>query len=115
MTKYGLLLFVGTIVLIASCKKDKTEIPTCVEEISYAQQVKLVLDLNCTTAGCHDASAAGGYNLITHTNVAANAELILSVINHESGFTPMPMGGSQLADSTIQHFSCWIEQGKQNN
>ena len=105
------------ILFIVSCKKDMTPLPNldCADTISYSQQVQPFIDLNCTTSGCHDASASGGYNFTTHSSVSANAVIILSAINHDSGTVPMPLGGAKLADSTIQQFDCWINQGKLDN
>ena len=114
--KNGLIVLFG-LLFIVSCKKDMTPLPNldCADTISYSQQVQPFIDLNCTTSGCHDASASGGYNLTTHSGVSNNAAIILSAINHDSGTTPMPMGGSKLPDSTIQQFDCWISQGKLDN
>ncbi|MDX2359814.1 MAG: hypothetical protein QNK23_03335 [Crocinitomicaceae bacterium] len=106
---------IGSLIVMSSCKKDMAPDPECVEEISYATHVKPMLDMNCTTTSCHDAATAGGYNLVSHSSVSANAEVILSVISHESEFTAMPLGGAKFADSLIQNFNCWIKQGKLNN
>lgn len=114
--KNGLIVLFG-LLLIVSCKKDTTPLPNldCADTISYSQQVQPFIGLNCTTSGCHDASASGGYNFTTHAGVSNNADIILKAINHDSGTTPMPMGGSKLPDTTIQQFDCWISQGKLDN
>jgi len=111
------LIFISTTVILiaSSCKKDIAPVATCVDEISYTQDVKPIIDLNCSTSGCHDASLSGGYSFVSYVSVSANASTILNVINHESGFTPMPYGNGKLADSTIQKINCWIQQGKLNN
>lgn len=117
----SVLLLCAGLIFSVSCKKDKvpgapeTPAPTCVDTISYLQQVKPFIDLNCATSGCHNATGAGGYNLLTHTSVSNNANIILSAIRHDGGFTAMPLGGGQLPDSTIQQFDCWINQGKLDN
>ena len=109
--------------LLVSCTKDKVVIDMnpintdCPDTISYATQVEPVLNQSCATSGCHGGGGStNGYDLTNHTNVAANANIILSVIRHESGVTAMPFGGApQLPDSVAQHIECWISQGKLNN
>ena len=105
-----------------SCTKDKVEIDVnsinanCPDTISCATQVEPVLNQSCATSGCHGGGGStNGYDLTNHANVSANANIILSVIRHESGVTPMPSGGAQLPDSVAQHIECWISQGKLNN
>lgn len=106
-----------------SCSKDKVDIDAlggnsnCLDTISYAAQIEPVMNQSCATSGCHGGGGStNGYDLTNHTNVAANANIILSVIRHESGVTAMPFGGApQLPDSVAQHIECWISQGKLNN
>jgi hypothetical protein len=104
--------------LIFSCRKDKVQEVTiqpeeCGETVSYTNEIQPFLDINCSTSGCHNAnSGSAGYVLETHTQISDNADVILSVIRHESGFSPMPQGSPKLNDSTIQKMECWISQGK---
>lgn len=107
-----LLFFVP---ILFSCKKDVTPVQLCVEEVSFAETIQPFIELNCSTSGCHDASASGGYEFLDFPSVSTNASIILNVIKHEGGFSPMPMNGPKTADSTILQFQCWIEQGKLNN
>lgn len=113
----GKILFAAltVILIVMACKKDQTVKPECFDSVSYANDVKPLMELNCSTAGCHDASAAGGYNLSTYSSVSANADRILNVLNHNAGYTPMPMGGNKLADSLIQKVECWVKQGALDN
>lgn len=107
------------LLLSTSCKKDKVDIsnmnPNCPDTISFVNQIEPIINQNCSTASCHDATQAGGYNLNGYPNISANADIILNVINHDAGFTAMPLGQPKLPDSSIQHFECWIEQGKLEN
>ena len=106
------------LVIAAGCRKDKVAVEPfnpaeCSETISYTEDIQPVLDINCSTSGCHNAnSGSAGYVLETHSQVADNADVILSVIRHESGFSPMPQGGNKLNDTIIQDFECWVSQGK---
>jgi hypothetical protein len=115
---YALVVIVVAAASTSSCTKDKTPLPAvdnCPDTILFSTQVEPIIELNCSVSGCHDSGAAGGYNLIGHGNISANASIILNVISHNSGFTPMPYFQAKLNDSIIAHFDCWIAQGKENN
>jgi len=105
-------------VSLASCSKDVTPEPipvNCADTISYSLQVQPLLDINCSTSGCHDAtSGGGGYILTTHAEVSSASSAIYDAMNHSAG-VPMPLGADKLADSLVKQFECWIEQGTQNN
>lgn len=100
---------------VFSCKKDKALEINCFDEISYAQEIQPLIEMNCTVSGCHDATEEGGYNFTTHQSVSEHADIILSAINHESGVAQMPLGEPKLADSLIVKFICWKNNGKQDN
>lgn len=111
----GLLL---TLLLITSCRRDKVLVESidpadCIETVSYTQDIQPMLDINCSTSGCHNSNTgAAGYVLETHAQVEEHAQIILSVIRHQSGFSAMPQGAPKLNDSIIKQFKCWIDQGK---
>jgi hypothetical protein len=118
----GLIGLVSLAVGIAflSCEKDKVDIsnvkPECEEDtVSYMNVIEPMILQNCSTSGCHDASQAGGYTFDDHSNISANADIILNVIDHNSGFTPMPLGQPKLPHNLIEDFDCWIYQGKLEN
>lgn len=111
-----------TVATISSCDKDKTQLPVpvtpeeCPDTISFAGFVVPMIESNCSTSGCHDAATASqGYNLVGHSNISANAQAILNVINHESGVVAMPYFQPKLSDSIIQQFDCWVLQGALDN
>jgi hypothetical protein len=71
---------------------------------------------NCSTSGCHNVAGPGKPALTNHSEISANASLINTVINKNPGDVDfMPLGGQKLADSLLQQFKCWIDQGLQNN
>lgn len=109
-----LLVVTGTM----SCSKDKVSVigpSDCIDTISYSLQVQPMLDINCSTSGCHaSGSNAGGYSLTTYSEVSAASSAVYNAMNH-SGGSPMPFGADKLPDSLIKQFECWIEQGTQNN
>jgi len=117
-----LLLFLSATLILSSCLKDKTTdqgnvVPSaCVDTIFFQDEIMgEIMDVSCNTAGCHDnGTAQSGYVIENYAQVSANADFFLNVMNHSAG-SPMPYGGDKLADSLIQKFECWIEQGKLNN
>ena len=120
MKNYLLKLLCLLIVVLCSCKKDKVSISNqtqntdCPNIISYSQQIQPLLNQSCVTSYCH-GGGANGYDLSNHASVSDNASIILSVIKHEPGVLAMPLSSAKLPDSVINHFQCWISQGKLNN
>lgn len=123
MMKY--FIIVGSVLVIAfsSCVKDKALEPVvvvpgaCEDTVSFSAVIMpQIIDVSCNTSGCHNPSGgAAGYVLSNYDQVSTNANIIFSVINHESGVTPMPYVQPKLADSLIQKFDCWMEQGLLDN
>jgi hypothetical protein len=104
--------------LTVGCAKDKTQLPVpevCPDTISFATQIEPIIVNNCSTSGCHDATAAGGFELLGHAGISNSAGEMLSAMRHDSGPVPMPYFQNKLNDSTLQQFDCWIAQGKLNN
>lgn len=112
-------VFIAGIIAIASCTKEKAPIKAtnfeCSDTISYVNHIQPMISLNCTVAGCHDATSSGGYNLTSYSAVSENAEIIRETIMHNPGVAAMPFAQPKLADSLIQQFACWVEQGTLNN
>ena len=115
--KKSIILFTGLIAALfftTSCDKDKTTLTNvnlnCPDTISFAAKIQPMLNDNCI--GCHSAGGTAP-NLTTHSSVSANASAILNSMKGVPQL--MPQGGPALADSLIQYFECWINQGKLNN
>lgn len=127
MKKIGLVF--GIVVLIYSCKKDKSEeLITEVGDtsgqsycdtvtVSFSNQVKPIFIQNCATSGCHDASIAGTYQFETYIQISntSHIEPALKAMKHNTNSSPMPKFQPKLNDSLIGQIECWISQGKQNN
>ncbi len=112
------LFFAGCIAVLAvACKADKIQPidPDCPDTISYSTTIEPLIITNCSTSGCH----AVGFTspaLTNHTEIATNADQILNRIQLDpTNGQLMPSGGPKLADSLIQQFKCWVNQGSQDN
>ena len=106
--------------VITACTKEKAapvgNSPSGVcADISFSNEIMpQIIDASCTQ--CHNSSSAsGGYDLSSYALVSQHADVALQTIKHQSGVSPMPFGGSQLNDSLITKFECWISNGKPNN
>ena len=106
---------------ITSCYYDVEELIYPVSEcdtgtMSYANDIIPILSANCYT--CHDTQTKfGNIILDSHSEVLkrVNSNILLGVIKHSVGFTPMPQGGPKLLDCHIEKIEAWISQGALNN
>ena len=90
---------------------------TCdVSNVTYAGSVLPVISANCYS--CHNAaSQLGNVNLEGYSNLKAYANngKLVGVIEHQTGFSPMPKTGGKLSDCEIAIIKQWISNGATNN
>jgi len=121
MNKLFFLSIFSVLIVIVACKKEEIEddeqVPTCqTENMSYSNDITPILVTYCT--GCHGAQAPeAGLNLEIYDNVKFIADngMLSGVINHSSGFTPMPFEMAKLDDCDIEKIDAWIADGAPNN
>ena len=108
--------------LLQSCYYDNAEDlypqpPACdTINVSYADDVWPIINANCT--GCHSGGApAGNIYLDNYDNIviAADNGSLLGTIRHESGYSPMPKGGTKLSDCNISIIEKWVDDGTPDN
>ncbi|MGB0861506.1 MAG: hypothetical protein ACPGXZ_01260 [Saprospiraceae bacterium] len=115
-----LVLIIGT-----SCDFDKTTDPdintepdcTNLSDVSFATDVLPILTANCATSGCHDAiTVKKGYNygLYADAKKTVDNNLMIGVINHESGFSAMPTT-YKMEDCDINKITAWVNEGALDN
>ncbi len=83
---------------------------------TFAGAVGPIMNTYCK--GCHNPnSLGGGYDLSTYNGVksAAASGRLMGSINHTSGYSAMPQGGSKLSDCQITQVQKWINAGSLNN
>lgn len=105
---------------VLSCTKDGKVDPfvpePCGDTVSYNQEiVPQIIDKSCNVSGCHDATASGGRELTSHFLVSQNTDPLYRAMAQEDGWEPMPFEGERIADSLLQKFYCWIQQGRLDN
>lgn len=113
--------FIFTLLHFSSCYYDAEdelylEIECDTSMTTYSGVVLPIIQQNCY--GCHSQAAnQGGINLEGYSNLKTlvDAELLLGVIKHQSGFSPMPKNAPKMLDCKILQIETWINQGAQNN
>jgi len=68
--------------------------------------------------GCHSGlDPAGSFTLNSYDDVTflVNSEYLMPVLNHETGYEPMPFNGNKLPQCEIDMVQQWIDEGAQNN
>lgn len=122
------LIYLGiiTLFIIAGCTYSKKEVdyPVTVScdtsNVKFNTYVLPLLNAKCNTSGCHNSSAtAGGWAMDTYLGVKDvldnSGGRFLKSIQHESSASPMPKGGSKLADCDINKLKAWINAGALEN
>ncbi|NUM51882.1 MAG: hypothetical protein HUU48_12290 [Flavobacteriales bacterium] len=107
------------IIGITSCKKesnitDYAEQATCTGTTpTYTADVATILNTNCATSKCHNASSAKAkINLSDYNNASAqfrNNKRNLASVHHEKGIKKMPEGRAKLSDEIINKLDCWVK------
>ncbi len=113
-----IIIFFALVLGFASCTYEQIPQKTdcTVTNATYSLQVKPLIDRYC--ASCHSGNLlSGGINLGTYetlSSVAKNGRL-LGTIQHQSGYSPMPQGGSKLSACDIDLIKKWVEAGAKND
>jgi hypothetical protein len=94
----------------SACGSDTFE-PTCNSAtISFASEVKPIIDSKCATnSGCHASGSSRG-TYTTYSQISSDKGRISSTIKNGS----MPQNGS-LTTNQKNTILCWIENGAPNN
>jgi hypothetical protein len=113
----GLFLFV----ILYSCVDHNLVTPvvdcTGVSTISYATQVKPIVEANCAIKGCHNGDMGSDYNWTIFSTLQARAlsgKLQDRITRPAGAEGHMPKTGS-ITDSERQAIYCWAAQGAPNN
>ena len=120
-TKTGIAaVLIATIIFFSnSCYYDKAEllypgsgqVDCNTIPAKFAANVQPLIATKCATAGCHNATAAGGIILQNYTGINSAKERVnIRAVGEKS----MPPSGPLLpAETNI--IKCWIEGGALNN
>ncbi len=118
--KTGIFLILISTVSLNSCKHevDLAGVP----EISFANDIQLILSGNCTMTGCHGTDASSEFPLVSYENVMdegdveagnANSSKLYEVLLRTDDERMPPTG--PLTDLQLKKIFIWIEQGAKDN
>ena len=88
------------------------------EAVSFQNDIKPILQANCTQSICHGASStSNNIKLDTHANLKSTTTgaKIIGAINHNDGFEPMPKAAGKLAACDIESIEVWFSEGALDN
>jgi hypothetical protein len=86
--------------------------------VTYTTTVKPIIIASCAYSGCHGgATPASGIGLEDYAGLKAivTSNRLLGVINHQSGFSPMPKNAAKLPQCSIDQITRWVTDGALNN
>ncbi len=126
----SIVFFIGSIItgclFLNSCYYDSEEYlfpelnSGCdTTNVTYSTTIQPMLQSYCYS--CHRNSVAsgsgGGIKLedFNDVKIAADNGSLLGSISHNNGYSPMPKGGTKLADCKITQTHVWIENGALND
>lgn len=84
--------------------------------MSYATHIAPILQANCN--GCHNTNnASAGVDVSNYNSlmIIVNNGKLNGVINHLSGYSPMPKNAQKMSDCNIAKIKKWINNGSLNN
>ncbi|MCX6241225.1 MAG: hypothetical protein NTX43_05405 [Bacteroidetes bacterium] len=120
---YGIFVMSSLLLLFSSCYNDNEydlypfpTTPCDSSNVTYSGTISLIMTANCNV--CHSAAVASGGIITDNYNdlsgLATNG-MLWGGVNWESGFGPMPKGGSKLSSCDLGKIKKWINLGAPNN
>src|SRR5699024_1155181 len=102
-----LTIILATLIFMIACEEDPL---ITGEEISYAADIRPLIDQSCTGSGCHGAGSVI-FELITYNQVKLKASEIRQAVWTNR---TMPPDGS-MSEANRQKFKDWVDAGAPNN
>ena len=86
--------------------------------VTYAAIISPIFDANCRQ--CHGSAVykklGGGNDLSDYKSIKDQpADLIVHCIQHDPGYSAMPLGAAKLAACDIERIKAWMAAGQPNN
>ncbi len=95
-----------------NCTESANAVINEVQEVSYADDIRPIIDANCQRSGCH-GSMSGIPDWSTYETVKSEASLIKTRTSEKS--MPPSTSGVSLNSTQIQLIADWVDQGAPNN
>lgn len=106
--KFSALYFTVFILSATGCSNYSCD----TSNVTYNETIKEIISSNCYP--CHEStSVSGGVILDNYDGVkkTVNNTKLVNVINHNSGYTPMPLEANKLPQCDIDKIHAWIRNG----
>lgn len=119
------MLTAASLAILTGCYNDNREDlypttgSTCnTTNVTYSGTVSTIMATSCALPSCHNTVAsASGYDLSNYAGVkrAVDNARLLGVINHQTGYSPMPRNQGKMAQCSIDQITSWVNAGAPNN
>jgi hypothetical protein len=85
--------------------------------MKYSADILPIIQSNCYACHSNANQSISGLSLQGYENLKPHADdgMLMGVITHASGYTPMPQGGAKLSDCNINKIRDWVLRGAPNN
>jgi len=121
--KYVFSIFSLSCSILISCQKeptskfDKFTPDPCSDSVFFNSEIMpQIINKSCSNSSCHNSTwEVDGLDFTSHDKIVPITHSMYKAMAHDSGYIPMPSAEVRIADSLIQKFYCWIQQGKLNN
>lgn len=105
----------GLLLALLGCTHDSVEAlrptePTPTAAVSFAEEVRPLMQAYCSLSGCHDGSSPLADPLLTYAQIRPQAQAIADEVASGS----MPIGRSLRADQ-IDLLLRWVAEGAREN
>ena len=97
----------------AGCSITINEVVESNTGISYATQIKPILEANCIKSGCHNGDNGADRNWSIFANVQTKAQGIKTRTANKS--MPQDIAPTGLPENEIKLIACWVDEGAKNN
>lgn len=116
--KILLSAFFILLIVFQSCvdhSLPEPEAGDCINTVSFAGQIKPIINTSCALTGCHNGDNGADINWTKLENFQAKKANVKDRITRPVGVPGhMPAVGS-ITDDQIQLIVCWVDQGGQDN
>jgi len=120
LSKILLLVAIAFTLVLGGCYYDNEDdlylgMSVCDStNVTYSASVAPVFSEFCNT--CHSGGTpSGSISTDSYASVKANIARIQGAINHQTGYSQMPQGGSKLSGCDLGKIRNWVSQGMVNN
>ena len=104
---HGWWILLSGMLLFAACETDPIMTG---EEVSYAGDIRPLIDQNCSSSSCHGAGSIV-FELVTYNQVKLKASAIKTQVWELEN---MPKGGI-MSEANRNKFKDWVDAGALNN